>query len=136
MTLGVRDVARATAFYLALGWPLSPASVDGEVSFFNTAGGLLALWNIEEMERDTGRRMTAVGAGGTANAINLDSRAQVDEAFDAVARAGGTIVKAPVATDWGGYTGYIADLDGHLWEIAHNPGWPTGPDERPQLPRA
>jgi len=54
VTLGVADVARATMFYQALGWPLSPASVEGEVSFFNTAGGLLALWNRDEMSKETG----------------------------------------------------------------------------------
>jgi hypothetical protein len=46
------------------------------------------------------------------------------------------MVRPPKATDWGGYSGYFADLDGHLWEIAHNPFWPIGDDERPALPRA
>jgi len=134
VTLGVNDVARATAFYVALGWPLSPASVEGEVSFFNTAGGLLALWDKDEMAKDSG---IATGTGvRTSSAINLESPDAVDAAFDEVARAGGTIVKPPVATEWGGYSGYFADLDGHLWEVAHNPFWPIGDDERPALPRA
>jgi hypothetical protein len=60
ITLGVSDVARATAFYVTLGWPLSPASVEGEVSFFNTAGGLLALWDKDEMAKDSG---IATGTG-------------------------------------------------------------------------
>lgn len=134
VTLGVSDVARATAFYVALGWPLSPASVEGEVSFFNTAGGLLALWDREEMAKDIG---LPSGSGvRTELAINLESREAVDNAFDEVKAAGGTIVKKPVATDWGGYSGHFADLDGHLWEVAHNPHWPIGDDERPALPRA
>ena len=134
VTLGVADVARATAFYLALGWPLSPASVDGVVSFFNTAGGLLALWNRDEMAKDIG---LPTGTGvRTELAINLESREAVDAAFDVVARAGGTIVKPPRATDWGGYSGHFADMDGHLWEVAHNPHWPIADDERPALPRA
>ena len=133
VTLGVADVARATAFYEALGWPLSPASVAGEVSFFNTAGGLLALWNREEMSKDMGIE-TGTGVR-TELAINLESREAVDAAFDEGRAAGGTIVKLPIATDWGGYSGHFADLDGHLWEVAHNPHWPIGDDERPALPR-
>ncbi|TMK82598.1 MAG: VOC family protein, partial [Actinobacteria bacterium] len=100
--LGVSDVARATAFYMELGCPLSPASVEGEVSFFNTAGGLLALWDKDKMAKDSG---IAIGTGmRTSLAINLESREAVDVAFDEVARAGGTIVKPPVATEWGGYS--------------------------------
>lgn len=136
ITLGVSDVARATAFYQALGWPLSPASVTGEVSFFNTAGAVLALWGRDELARDSGLRNPVIGAGEIAIAINLDDRAQVDAAFEEVRAAGGTIVKPPHATDWGGYSGYFADPDGHLWECAHNPFWPIGDDERPALPRA
>jgi uncharacterized glyoxalase superfamily protein PhnB len=68
--------------------------------------------------------------------MNLASRADVDAAFEEVRRAGGHVVKEPQATDWGGYVGYFADPDGHLWEIAHNPSWPIGADERPTLPRA
>ena len=134
VTLGVADVARATAFYVALGWPLSPASVEGEVSFFNTAGGLLALWDRKEMAKDIG---IETGSGvRTELAINLESREAVDAAFDDVKAAGGSIVKPPVATEWGGYSGHFADLDGDLWEVAHNPHWPIGDDERPALPRA
>jgi uncharacterized protein len=133
VTLGVRDVARATAFYVSLGWPLSPASVDGEVSFFNTAGGLLALWNREEMAKEIGIE-TRDGVCMEL-AINLESREAVDAAFDEVRAAGGTIVKLPIATEWGGFSGHFSDLDGHLWEVAHNPGWPIGADERPVLPR-
>lgn len=136
MTLGVSDVARSTAFYQALGWPLSPASVPGEVSFFNTAGGLLALWGRDDLAHDSGLMNTGTGVGQVAIAMNLDDRGQVDAAFEEIRRAGGTIIKAPVETDYGGYGGYFADPDGHLWEVAYNPGWPIGPDERPQLPRA
>jgi len=136
VTLGVSDVARATAFYQALGWPLSPASVPGEVSFFNTDGGLLALWGREDLARDSGMRNTVTGVGQVAIAMNLDDRAQVDAAFEEIKRAGGTIVKLPVETDYGGYGGYFADPDGHLWEVAHNPHWPIGGDGRPALPRA
>jgi uncharacterized glyoxalase superfamily protein PhnB len=58
----------------------------------------------------------------------------VDAAFAAVEAAGGRIVRAPHETDWGGYSGYFADPDDNLWEAAHNPFWPIGPDGRPKLP--
>ena len=135
VTLGVRDVRASTAFYQALGWPLSPASVEGDVSFFNTAGGLLALWGRDDLAADTRQSPAAEGFRSTALAMNLDSREQVDAALTNAANAGGTIVRPAEATEWGGYNGYFADPDGHLWEVAHNPDWPIGDDERPQLPR-
>lgn len=135
VTLGVADVPASTAFYQALGWRLSSASVPGEVSFFDTEGGLLAVWGRDELAEDAGiQAEPRAGFRAVALAINLGSRDDVDRAFDRVRAAGGRIVKPPVATDWGGYSGYFADLDDHLWEVAHNPGWPLGADGRPQLP--
>ena len=76
------------------------------------------------------------GFRGVALAINLESRDLVDACFEEVRAIGGEVVKPPHATDWGGYSGYFADPDGHLWEVAHNPSWPIGADGRPALPRA
>ena len=135
VTLGVDDVERATAFYERLGWPLSPASVTGEVSFFATAGGRLALWSSAALAADA--RVSASGPGGyrgVALAINVASAAAVDEALDVAQAAGGSICKPGQATEWGGYTGYFADPDGNLWEVAHNPFWPLDADGLPQLP--
>lgn len=134
ITLGVSDLDRATGFYRALGWPLSSASVPGDVSFFRTAGGLLALWGTKDLGQDCGRPVSADAFGNTTHAINLASREAVDAAFAEVAAAGGDVLKEPHATDWGGYSGYFADPDGHVWEIAHNPGWPLGEDGMPILP--
>jgi predicted lactoylglutathione lyase len=136
VTLGVGDVARSTAFYAALGWPLSSGSVPGEVSFFRTAGGLLALYGNEDLAKDSAQAPAPLGPGyrGTALAINLGGREEVDAAIAEVVAAGGTILKPPRATDWGGYSGYFADLDGHTWEVAHNPSWPLGADGVPMLP--
>ena len=131
VTLGVADVERSTAFYRALGWQPSPASVPGEVTFFDTQGALLALWGRDALSADSGVRIAGANA---ALAVNLESAASVDAAFARVDAAGGQIVRAPHATDWGGYSGYFADPDGNLWEIAHNPFWPLGPDGRPALP--
>jgi predicted lactoylglutathione lyase len=135
VTLGVKDVARSTAFYVALGWPLSSASVPGDVSFFKTAGGLLALWSEDLLAEDAGLPgAAAADRRGHALAINLESREEVDAALATAVAAGGRITRAAQATDWGGYNGYFADLDDHLWEVAHNPFWPIGDDGRPTLP--
>jgi predicted lactoylglutathione lyase len=135
ITLGVSDVAHSTAFYQALGWDLSSASVPGEVSFFRTAGGLLALWGRADLAADAGvsidesRRFRDV-----ALAINVDTREQVDAALERAVAAGGKLLRPGISSDWGGYSGYFADLDGHVWEVAHNPAWPIGADGRPTLP--
>jgi predicted lactoylglutathione lyase len=67
-------------------------------------------------------------------AINVGSRAEVDAALADAVAAGGTVPKAAAATEWGGYSGYFADPDGHLWEVAHNPFWPLDERGLPQLP--
>jgi predicted lactoylglutathione lyase len=134
VTLGVADVAAATAFYTALGWTPSPASVPGVVTFFPTAGGQLALWGRDDLAADAG---VAAGAapGGVCCAVNCDSAEQVDAAVAAWAAAGGTVVKpAERAAEFDGYLAYVADPDGHLWELTFNPGFPIGADGRPQLP--
>ena len=131
VTLAVADVVRATEFYRALGWEPSSASVPGEVAFFATQGALLALWGREALAADAG---VAIGGAGMALAINLESPQAVDRALGRVEQAGGRIVRAAHATEWGGYSSYFADPDGHLWEVAHNPFWPIGPDGRPALP--
>ena len=136
VTLGVADVQRATDFYVSLGWPLSSHSIRGEVSFFRTAGTRFALFGIEDMAEDMRQPATALApqCRNFTLAINLPSDAAVDAAVAAVVAAGGTVLKAPEKTSWGGYSSYIADLDGHAWEIAHNPGWPLGDDGFPVIP--
>jgi hypothetical protein len=123
VTLGVADVARATAFYQALGWPRSSASVDGEVSFFQVGGLALAVWSADALAADA--EVSAEGSGfrRVALAMNLESEAEVDRVAAAWVAAGGSMVKQPHRVFWGGYSGYVADLDGHLWELAHNPGF-------------
>lgn len=135
VTLGVRDVGAATAFYERLGFPLSSASVAGEVSFFRTAGGLLALWGDESLRADASAASADPGAfRGVALAVNVASPGEVDAGLAAAVEAGGSIARAAEATEWGGYNGYFADPDGHLWEVAHNPFWPLGENGVPQLP--
>lgn len=135
VTLGVRDVAAATRFYKALGFPLSSASVPGEVSFFRTAGGLLGLYGADDLADDartTGPQPS--GFRGVTLAINVAARDDVDAAIAAAEAAGAAVLKAPQATEWGGYHAYFADPDGHAWEIAHNPFWPLDEGGLPLLP--
>ncbi|MGI8679328.1 MAG: VOC family protein [Jatrophihabitans sp.] len=136
VTLGVTDLAESTRFYTALGFELSPASVENAVSFFHTAGGLLGLYGAEDLRRDAMAESAPPPGSfrGVTLAINVADRAIVDASLQASERAGARIVKAAQATEWGGYHGYFADPDGHLWEVAHNPGWPLGPDGLPRLP--
>jgi catechol 2,3-dioxygenase-like lactoylglutathione lyase family enzyme len=135
ITLGVADVDRATAFYERLGWERSPASVPGAVSFFRTAGSILALWGRTDLATDAGvPDPGAAGFSGVAHSINLEDANAVDAALADAVAAGATLLKSGTRADWGGYSGYFSDLDGHVWEIAHNPGWPLGPEGLPTLP--
>ena len=135
ITLGVRDVAASTAFYQRLGFALSSASVPGEVSFFHTAGGLLGIWGAHDLAADTGQEPPTTPAfRGVSTAVNVGSRAAVDDALAAARDAGADLLKPAAATDWGGYQGYFADPDGHVWEVAHNPFWPLDDRGLPTLP--
>jgi uncharacterized protein len=127
ITLGVADLERSLAFYRdGLGWTLSSASVEGDVAFVQLNGIALGLWSRRLLAEDA-RLPLDEGWGGIALAQNHVSREAVDE-------AGGTLLKAPEPTDWGGYSGYVADPDGHPWELAHNPSWELDEDGRLTLP--
>jgi catechol 2,3-dioxygenase-like lactoylglutathione lyase family enzyme len=123
-TLGVRDVARSTAFYQALGWELSSASVES-TSFFKTAGGILGLYRYEALAADAHLPASPRQPfGGITLAINVESPEAVGAALEAAVAAGGSLLKAAEAAEWGGTSGYFADPDGHPWEVAHNPFFP------------
>lgn len=135
VTLGVADVGRATSFYSALGWALSSASVPGVVSFFDTAGGRLALYGTAELSADAGvLPRTGEDFRGTSLAVNVGSAGEVDAALRIAEQAGAVITASGAETSWGGYVGYFTDPDGHLWEVAWNPGFPLGADDLPRLP--
>lgn len=135
VTLGVRDVAASTRFYTDLGFGLSSSSVAGEVSFFRTAGGLLAVYGEDDLAADAlAEPRTGTGFRGVTLAVNVDSPAAADAALAAAVAAGGTLQKPAQPAEWGGYSGYFADPDGHLWEVAYNPFWPLDERRLPQLP--
>jgi catechol 2,3-dioxygenase-like lactoylglutathione lyase family enzyme len=133
VTLGVADVALATAFYEALGLTRAADSSEA-VSFFNTDGPVLALYGRDALAEDAQVSAKGSGFSGVALAWNVSSAAEVDEAMSRFAAAGGVLVKPAHKAFWGGYSGYVADLDGHLWEIAHNPGFPLDAAGRLRAP--
>jgi predicted lactoylglutathione lyase len=134
ITLGVADLARSDAFFRSVGFERSSASVDGEVSFFRAGGVVLGLFGRDDLAADASVPADGSGFRAFSVAMNFGSRAEVDEAFDRWVAAGAEPTAPPRPTDWGGYTSYVADPEGHLWEIAHNPGWPLSDDGRIELP--
>ena len=134
ITLGVADVASSTRFYLDLGFELSSASVPGEVSFFRTAGAVLAVWSADELADDAGVPAGRLPFRGVSLAVNVASEQAVDDALARARACGARITRPARAVEWGGYNGYFADPDGHLWEVAYNPFWPLDDRGLPVLP--
>jgi uncharacterized protein len=134
ITLGVHDLERATRFYEAWGWRRSTASVQGTVAFLRGGAIVLALFGRDALAAEAGVPPAVAGLASVALAMNLGDEAAVDAALEAAVAAGGTVTRPAERADWGGYSGYVTDLDGHLWEVAHNPGFPLLDDGRVQLP--
>lgn len=132
ITLGVADLARARAFYEALGWVASEATET--VCFFQMNGLALGLFGREDLAKDQGRAGAILGTGAMTLAQNFDTEADVDAAYAAALAAGASALKAPEKVFWGGYSGYYADPDGHVWELAMNPFWPLSADGSLTLP--
>jgi predicted lactoylglutathione lyase len=138
VTLGVADVARSTRFYESLGWRRAPGSQDA-ISFFEMQGSAFALFGHGELAHDAGLAadVPSIGPGafrGVALALNVESRAEVDATFAEWVDKGATPTKPPEAVFWGGYSSYVADPDGHLWEIVHNPLMPNSSDGKVTFP--
>ncbi len=127
ITLGVADLARARAFYEALGWTTGAAPED-DVVFFQAGGMVVALWRRDQLAHDSGITHDAGGWGGITLAHNVGSPEAVDAVIEEARAAGAHIAREGAETFWGGYSGAFADPDGHPWEIAHNPRWTLGPD--------
>jgi uncharacterized protein len=123
ITLGVTDLAKARAFYEALGWKASSAS-QPEVVFFQGNGLALALFGREDLAKDAGLPDRPTGFAAISLAYNARSKGEVDQVFAQAVAAGAAAVKPPEDVFWGGYSGYFADPDGHLWEVAWNPFFP------------
>ena len=136
ITLGATDYERAKAFYAALGW--TPALEIEETAFFQANGVVLVLWAREKLARDSGITDDGARWSGLTLAHNVASPEEVDAVLERAREAGGTITREPSKTFYGGYAGVFRDLDGHAWEIAHNPGFGLAADGsiilRPESP--
>lgn len=135
ITLGVDDLAASRAFYAALGWREHGESQPG-VAFYQMHGAALALFGRTDLAADQGRPGAALGTGAVTLAQNFTTEDEVDAAYAAALAAGATALKAPEKVFWGGYSGYWADPDGHVWEVAMNPFWPLAADGSLTLPGA
>lgn len=129
ITLGVSDLERARSFYEALGW--TPAQQTPGIIFYQLDGLALGLFGREDLAKDQGRPGTPLGTGAMTLAQNFNDRESVDAAYAQALAAGAEALKAPEEVFWGGYSGYYADPDGHVWEVAHNPFSPL--DERGRM---
>ncbi|HEV7462590.1 MAG TPA: VOC family protein [Methyloceanibacter sp.] len=134
ITLGVADVAKATAFYQRLGFVKSKKASQEEVSFLQAGGVVLAIWSREAQPDDARANALWTGNGGMVVAQNVASEGDVDALMAKAEAAGARILKPAAKTFWGGYDGYFADPDGHVWEVAFNPYWALDEDGRIKLP--
>ena len=129
LTLGVDDLERSVAFYRdGLGFStkgiIGTEFQNGAVAFFNLESGLkLALWPRKSLAADTGLQVQPASSLELSIGHNVGSREDVDSAMQRAERAGAKVVKKAQPTFYGGYAGYFQDPDGHLWEVAHNPGF-------------
>jgi uncharacterized protein len=133
ITLGVDDVARSKAFYEALGWRGQEVE---ETVFFQAGGMALVLWGREKLAEDAAvANPDGLGNfGGILLAQNVRSPEEVDDVIAQAERAGAVISRPPRQTFYGGYAGHFVDPDGHVWEIAHNPGFTLAADGSLRLP--
>jgi len=137
VTLGVSDLKESIAFYSGLGWEQRGDETNGIV-WFKTTGSWIGLFGYDELAQDA--HVDAPPAGelpsyrGVTLAVNLPSEDAVDLAFVRIREVGGKIVKPATRAEWGGYSGYFADPDGHLWELCFNPGFPIDEHGRIEIP--
>lgn len=128
LTLGVRDLEKSTRFYeQGLGFPRMES--PPQVAFFTLNGSWLGLYGREVLAEDAGVSPQGSGFAGITIAHNVASEAAVDELMEQAVSAGAKLVKPAQKVFWGGYSGYFADPDGYLWEVAHNPLFWVGPSD-------
>ncbi|NRA88672.1 MAG: VOC family protein [Rhizobiales bacterium] len=136
ITLGVADLAKARRFYEdGLGLPILEFGNEDKVAFFNLNGTWLGLFPWDELAKDAGIEpekfipQADSSFRGVTIAHNLVSKEAVDMQMQEALAAGAKLIKQPQDVFWGGYSGYFADIDGHLWEVAHNPFTWVGPND-------
>jgi uncharacterized protein len=134
LTISVADLARSTTFYEALGFRRRARKAEG-VAFFDAGGVILSLWTAAEMAKDAGIAVEPKqGLRDVSLAWNVASTGEVDRAMERAVSAGARALRKPASVVWGGYTGYFAHPDDHIWEVAYNPTFPLSEDGRLTLP--
>lgn len=129
VTLGVRDLESSIRFY-EHGLDLPRMPFEGDIAFFTLNGTWLALYPWSLLAEDAKVSDTGRGFRGVTLAHNVATKSEVDEVMAQAETAGALIQKAAEDTSWGGYSGYFSDLDGHLWEVAWNPHFWPGPQDK------
>ncbi len=120
-TLGVSDLKRSVAFYQSLGWKAE--EVLETVAFFDMDGAKFGLFPMPALAHEQKRPIEELGVGACTHSVNFPTEADVDTAFQNAIAAGATSIAQPTKMEWGGYSSYWADPDGHVWEFAYNPWW-------------
>lgn len=133
ITLGVQNIASARAFYEKLGWKASSVSSDAFVAF-KGHGIVLCLFPEAMLAEDAHVPSERKGFRGLSLAYNVSSKEHVAKVLESAVQAGGMLMKPAQDVFWGGHSGYFADPDGHLWEVAWNPHWPLDANGNPSLP--
>jgi hypothetical protein len=133
VTLGVADLGKSRTFYENLGWTRSLKELDG-IAFFQAGSLALGLYPRDKLAEDAQVPDHGHGFRGVSLAFNTRSKEEVDSVLAEAEDAGGRIIKAAEEVFWGGYSGYFADPDNHLWEVAWNPGFPILEDGSLILP--
>ncbi len=123
ITLGVASIARSRGFYETLGFQASSSGND-HVVFMQAGGVVLGLFGRDELAHDAQVVDSPTGFSAVTLAHNCASEQEVDAVLAEAVAAGATLLKAGQKVFWGGYSGYFADPDGHLWEVAFNPFFP------------
>jgi uncharacterized protein len=122
VTIGALDLPKLRSFYQKLGWSETAISSD-HYAVFETAGVLVSLFPLDELEKDSGvtihKSMDSYNA--ITLAINVNSPQEVDSVISQIREIGGKILREPSDAFWGGRTAYFADIENNLWEVAWNP---------------
>jgi predicted lactoylglutathione lyase len=134
ITLGVNDIKKSIDFFeKGLGWKKSSASMDDMV-FFPLGGMILGLYPRHLLAEDAHVKPEGNGFSGITISYNAKSEQEVDDVLKEVEKLGATIIKPAQKVFWGGYSGYFKDLDGHIFEVAHNPFWEFDENDNVKLP--
>ena len=136
ITLGVRDVPASQRFYEALGFVRKFQATGDEIAFLDGGSVVIALWGHQPLAKDVTLpdALDSGQFGGVTLAWNCRTAAEVDTAYVRAIKAGAKAVRHPDKTDYGGYRGYFADPDGHMWEVVHAPGFEFTADGSLVLP--